>query len=128
MFIKKHYRIKAVVLLYFLLVKSLEFLSRAEEKRNAPDTRKGYYGVDYAAKQSILTSADPRNDIKTEYTDATPVERTDYRDNQGNSIHDHKNSSFETEFPFKDSLRALTLFMIEKILQKIGLQVNVGVI
>ena len=77
-----------------LLVESLELITRTEEKRNAPNSREGDNRVNYTGKERILTAADPGNDVKSEYTDATPVERADYRDYQGNSIHDHKNSSF----------------------------------
>jgi len=79
-----------------LLVKCLELLARSEKKRYAPYTRKRDHRIYYTAEKRILTAAYPRDDIKIEYTDATPVKRTDYRDYQGYPIYYHEISSFET--------------------------------
>ena len=69
-----------------LFVKSLEFFSRTEEERDAPNTRKGDNGVDDAADESILTAAEPRNYVKLEKTDATPVEGSDDGEDESDSI------------------------------------------
>ena len=74
---------------FILFVECLELFTRSEEKRNAPYSRKCYHRINDAGKERVLTSTDPCDDVKAEYTDATPVECADYRDYQGNSIHNH---------------------------------------
>ena len=69
-----------------LFVKSLEFFSRAEEERDAPNACEGDDGVDDTADEGILTAAEPRNYVKLEKTDASPVERSDDSKDESNSI------------------------------------------
>ena len=89
-----------------------ETLSCTEDKRNTPDTRKGYDRIYYSAQEGVLTAAYPRDDIKSENTYATPVECAYYGYDQGNSVHNHDNSSFETVFPFKVSFGQSTEFYV----------------
>ena len=49
----------------------------AEEKGNTPDTRKRDNGVNDAAEKSILTAEDPGDDVKTEKSNASPVQCAD---------------------------------------------------
>lgn len=76
----------APFLVFDLFVKSLEFFSRAEEERDTPNAREGDDGVDDTADEGILTAAEPRNYVKLEKTDATPVEGSDDGENESDSI------------------------------------------
>ena len=61
-------------------------LSRAEEQGDTPDTCESNDGIDYTADERILTAADPRYDIKAEKSDASPVQRADYRKHECDSV------------------------------------------
>jgi hypothetical protein len=61
-------------------------LSLPEKKRDTPYTRQGDDGIDDAADQRILTTADPSDDIKLEEAYASPVERADNCENERNTI------------------------------------------
>ena len=63
----------------------------SEEQRDAPDTCKSDYGIDYSADDASLSSADPRDYIKLEKTDATPVKRADYGEDERYFVHNHMN-------------------------------------
>lgn len=63
--------------------------ARAEEQGDAPDAGKGYECVDDTSDNGTLTAADPRNDIKFEQTDTSPVERTDNYKYERNSVKQH---------------------------------------
>ena len=65
------------------------FVILAEEKRDAPDTRKSNYYVDYSRKKSSRASRNPSNEVEGEKTDKTPVERADYRYNQRDFVYKH---------------------------------------
>ena len=52
-----------------------------KKKWNAPNTCQCYDGVNDAAAKSRLTAEEPRDEIKTEKTDASPVQRADDRNN-----------------------------------------------
>ena len=86
----------AVFCVLLLLVESLEALSGAEQKRNTPYTRQSNYRVDYTAYQSVLPTCDPSDDVKLEKTDATPIQRADYGEDERDSIHNHRRFLLQT--------------------------------
>ena len=47
-----------------------------EEHRDAPDSGKSDYGVNYSCENSGRAACDPSHRIEAEQTDRTPVERT----------------------------------------------------
>ena len=61
-------------------------LSLPEKKGDAPNACKRYRRVYYTADKRILTAAEPRNYVKLEKTDATPVERSDDGEDESDSI------------------------------------------
>lgn len=67
----------------------LNVLTLSEKKRNAPYTGKSNKGVDNSADQRILTAENPGNYVKLKKTDTAPVERTDDRENERDSIKHH---------------------------------------
>ena len=75
--------------LFYLILYPIVALSRTENERDAPNACQGDDRVDHAAEQGALSPAKPRNDVKLEQADASPVQGTDYGENQRNSIHDH---------------------------------------
>ncbi len=48
-----------------------------EEQGNTPDSRKRNDCINDAAENSILTAENPRDDVKTEKSDASPVQCAD---------------------------------------------------
>ena len=49
----------------------------SKEKRDAPHTSKGDYGVDYSADNSSTAAESPSNKVETEKTNKSPVKRAD---------------------------------------------------
>ena len=69
-----------------LLFGHFAVLSLPEKERDAPHARQGDDGIDDAADQRILTTADPGDDIKLEEAYAAPVESADNGENERNTI------------------------------------------
>ena len=69
-----------------LFVKRFEAFSRAEKKRNAPDSRDRDQGIDDAAEHRLLTAEEPRYYIKLEKSYASPVESSHDRENKRDSV------------------------------------------
>ena len=70
-------------------VELFDILPRAEQKRDTPNARQGDDGVDDAGQESVLTAADPRDNIEGKQSDAAPVECADDGDDQRDAIHNH---------------------------------------
>ena len=64
-------------------------LRRTEQERDAPDSGEGDERVDYTRYHRALTAAYPRDDVEAEQTDASPVERADNGEHEGDLIHNH---------------------------------------
>ena len=62
---------------------------RTEKKRNTPNSCKSNDRVDDSAQDRILSAEDPRHDVKLKKSDASPVERAYYGNDQSDSIHYH---------------------------------------
>lgn len=78
-----------VALTVIFAVNAVYFVILMEKQRNAPDTRKSYYNVDYSCEKSFGTSCNPGNEVEGEKTDKTPVQRSDYRNNQRDFVYKH---------------------------------------
>jgi hypothetical protein len=63
--------------------------SFAEKQGNAPSARKRDDRIDDAAEDGILTAEKPSDKVKLKKTDTAPVERTDDRENERDSIKHH---------------------------------------
>jgi hypothetical protein len=61
----------------------------AEKQGNAPSARKRDDRIDDAAEDGILTAEKPSDKVKLKKTDTAPVERTDDRENERDSIKHH---------------------------------------
>ena len=72
-----------------VLPNRIKALSCAEDKRNAPDSRKTYYRIDDPADYRHRTAAYPRDEIKIENSYASPVESADNSENKSYSIYYH---------------------------------------
>ncbi len=75
--------------IFYLFVKLGEVLACAEKKRDTPNSGKRHDGIYYAADERILSAEEPCDDVKLKKSDTSPIERTDYGEHKGNSIHDH---------------------------------------
>ena len=71
----------------FLDIVRFHEASSSKKQGNAPNACKTHKSVDDAADGSCLTAEEPGNQIKSEQTDQTPVQRTDDAQNQRNGIH-----------------------------------------
>lgn len=72
-----------------LFIQRFESFSCAENQRYAPNTRQRYHGINNTASKCGLSTEEPCDKIKLEQSDASPVQRADDRNNQGNSVHNH---------------------------------------
>ena len=61
------------------LADALRSVSFAEEQRNAPNARECNDRVNDTAEESLLTAEDPSDDIKSEKSNASPVQGADDR-------------------------------------------------
>ena len=86
-------------------------LSLPEKKGDAPNACKGNRRVYYAADKRILTAAEPRNYIKLEKTDASPVECSHYGQNQSYSVQDH-----DLSFPPRGDVLLRGLFLAKRVI------------
>ena len=71
---------------HFLFVERLEALSCTEKQRDAPHACDTNEGIDDARNYRILASADPRDYIESEKTDASPVQSAYDRKNKRDSV------------------------------------------
>lgn len=63
---------------FFILVGQSDVLAvRLEQKRNAPYTGKGDYGIDYSAQYLAAAAEEPCHKVKAEEPDESPVETAD---------------------------------------------------
>ena len=75
---------------------------RAEQKGDAPDTRKGNHRIDDAGHHSRSATADPSNEVELKQTHTPPVEGADDGNNERDAIHNHHKRTY----PFRGTLRA----------------------
>jgi hypothetical protein len=66
--------------------RALDFLSCAEQQRDAPDARKRHDGINDSREQRADATADISDKIKLKQPDRAPVQRTDDHQDQRNSI------------------------------------------
>ena len=76
-------------LLIRLLLDTVEAFSGAENERDTPNACECNDGLDHAADQRTLTAKEPCYDVKLKQSNATPIQRTDDGEDQGDSIHNH---------------------------------------
>ena len=57
-----------------------------DEKRDAPDCTQSDECVDNTAENARLSAADPRHEIKLEYSDRSPVYAADYQQNKSDPV------------------------------------------
>lgn len=76
-------------------------ISFTEKKRNTPDSRKSYNRVYDPADKSILPAEDPCDDIETEKTDASPVERAYDGEDKRNSVEHNITSDSHLKCPLR---------------------------
>ena len=69
-------------------------VSFAEEQRNAPNARECNDRINDTAEERLLAAEDPGDKVKLEKTDASPVERTDDRQNERKSVEHNEYPSF----------------------------------
>ena len=80
-----------------LIFQMLKAFTGAEHQRDAPNTCQSNDRVDDSAEQRGLSAADPCHDVELEETDATPVQGTNDRQDQGESVNNHLNYLLETD-------------------------------
>ena len=64
-------------------------LSASEEKGDTPKSCQSHHGIDYTWDDCLLTAADPGNKVKSEKTDASPVESAYDGEQKGDSVKYH---------------------------------------
>ena len=61
---------------------------RTKDPGHAPDTGKRHNGINDTGKQGACATADPRNRIKAEQPNGTPVQGAYHNKDQGNTVND----------------------------------------
>ena len=61
---------------------------RTKDQGNTPDAGKRHNGINDTGKQGARATADPRNRIKAEQPDRTPIEGAYHNKDQGNTVND----------------------------------------
>ena len=68
----------------------LVLVAFAEEERYAPESCKSNDGVDDARTERVVSAEDPGNGIELEKSHSAPVERANDRQNESNTVNDHR--------------------------------------